>query len=101
MSAPRIDASSEGAVLWVRVQPRAKRCAVRGTYGEALKVALRPPPVDRAANAALLKFLGRLCEVPPSSLALLSGHGGRSKRVVFRTLDSATLTRRIEEALEG
>ncbi len=101
MNGPRIDDASGGPVLWVRVQPRAKRTAAVGVHGEALKIALRAPPVDGAANAALLKFLGKLCGVAPSKLTLVSGHGGRSKRVAFPTLEHAELVARIEEALAG
>ncbi len=99
MTAPRIDSTGDGAVLWIRVQPRAKRDAVAGVYGDAVKISLKAPPVDGAANKALLKFLGRICGVAPSTIEVVSGHSGRSKRVAFRTLDVASLTRRMEEVL--
>lgn len=95
---PRIDQSGDGAVLSVRVQPRARREGVVGVHGEALKIALRAPPVDGAANAALAKFLGGLCGVPPSTVRIVSGQTGRSKRVLFETLDAQTLARRLEAA---
>lgn len=98
---PRIDDAAGGPVLWVRVQPRARRDAAVGVHGEALKVALKAPPVDGAANAALLKFLGKLCGVAPSSLELVSGHGARSKRVAFPTLEHGALVQRIQEVLAG
>lgn len=93
---PRIDQSTDGAVLSVRVQPRARREGVAGVHGEALKVALRAPPVDGAANAALVKFLGGLCGVSPSSVRIVSGQTGRSKRVLFESMDAETLAARLE-----
>lgn len=99
MTAPRIDSTGDGAVLWIRVQPRARRDAVAGVHGEALKISLKAPPVDGAANKALRVFLGQLCDVAPSTIEVVSGHSGRSKRVCFRTLDEAALARRVEEVL--
>ncbi len=86
-------------MLSVRVQPRASRDALVGPHGDALKVALKAPPVDGAANKALLKFLGKLCGVAPSSLEILSGHTGRSKRVHFTTLGVDVLDDLVERAL--
>ncbi len=85
-------------MLWVRVKPRARREAVGGLHGEALCVALRAPPVEGAANKALLKTLAAVAGVAPSTLEVLSGHASREKRVAFRTVDPDALAARIEEA---
>lgn len=100
MTGVRIDQTRDGAVLTVRVQPRAKREGVVGLHGDALKVALRAPPVDGAANQALLVLLGEVCGVPPSSLVIVQGQTGRSKRVAFTTLDAETLRARLAAAKE-
>lgn len=91
----RIDQSGDGAVLSVRVQPRARREGIGGLHGDALKVALRAPPVDGAANAALCALLGDRCGVPPSTVRVLSGQTARSKRVLFETLDAEALAARL------
>ncbi len=95
---PRIDQTAEGAVLSVRVQPRARRQGIAGVHGEALKVALRAPPVDGAANAALVKFLGETCGVPTRSVRIVGGQSARAKRVLFEALDAESLARRLEDA---
>lgn len=73
---------STGAVLLkLRVHPGAKRSAVNGTFGDALKLDLQAPPVDGKANAALLKFLSSLLNLPKSSIELKSGECSRDKVV--------------------
>ena len=51
-----------GASFAVRVQPRAKRNAIAGRSGDALKLALTSPPVEGRANQACIEFLARLLE---------------------------------------
>ncbi len=100
MSAPRVEARGAGAVVAVRVQPRARREGLVGLHDGALKVALRAPPVDGAANAALTRFFAKLMDVPARSVLIVQGATGRSKRVAFETLDPETLRARLERALE-
>ena len=73
-----------GASFAVRVQPRAKRNAVAGTMGDALKLALTSPPVEGRANEACIEFLARLLGVPRSSIQIASGETSRNK--VIRVL---------------
>jgi len=85
--------------LAVRVQPGARRAAVLGPYGDRLKVAVKAPPVDGKANAALIKLIATLIDVPRSAVALDAGHGSRDKRlVVAATLGQVRAA--IERALE-
>lgn len=75
-----------GARLAVRVTPRARRSAVAGIFtGEdgrpALAVRLRAPPVDGAANKALIVFLAEALALPASSLSIASGETARLKIV--------------------
>jgi len=73
----------DGAVFAVRVQPRAKRTAITGVFGEAedaaLKLALAAPPVDGRANEAVVEFFAELLNVPRSHVQILSGEKSRSK----------------------
>ena len=81
-------ADSEARLLLsVRVQPRSSRTAIDGIVEGALKVRLQAPPVDGAANSALLRFLGRkVLGVAPSSLEIVRGAAGRSKTVAISEL---------------
>ena len=65
----------------VRVQPRASRDEVSGVYGDALKIRLAAPPVDGAANDALVNFLSTLFAVPRRAVRILAGESSRSKLI--------------------
>jgi uncharacterized protein YggU (UPF0235/DUF167 family) len=52
-----------------------------GTRGEALLVRLAAPPVEGAANAALVAWLARCLDVPAGAIQILSGQRSRTKRV--------------------
>ncbi|HZC68023.1 MAG TPA: DUF167 domain-containing protein, partial [Nitrospirales bacterium] len=67
--------------LSLRVLPRASRNAVVGWTGANLKIRLTAPPVEGAANAACVKFLADLLDVPPSNLTILKGDRSRQKVV--------------------
>jgi uncharacterized protein (TIGR00251 family) len=70
-----------GVVLRIRVIPRASKTAIAGTRGDALLVRLAAPPVDGAANDALLELLSATLHVARRQLHLVSGAHGRDKRV--------------------
>ena len=81
----RFDArdSESGIVLNIRVIPRAKRSAVDGVRGGALLVRLSSPPVDGAANAALIDLLASVLEVPRRAVRIVGGDTSRDKRVAI------------------
>ena len=63
----------------IRVQPRASRERVLGLRGDAIAIALKAPPVDGAANEALLKLIARHLKVSAAVVELVRGATGRSK----------------------
>jgi uncharacterized protein len=65
----------------VSVQPRASRTEIVGLHGDALKVRLAAPPVDGAANAALVELLADVLGVPLSSVRIVTGATSRGKVV--------------------
>jgi uncharacterized protein (TIGR00251 family) len=72
----------EGGVrLRLHIQPRARETAMAGRFGEALKIRLKSPPVDGAANEELVRFLARRLGVAASRVELMAGHSGRRKTV--------------------
>jgi len=73
-------------VLAVRLTPRGGRDAVEGWATDAdgrayLKVRVASPPVDGAANAALLAFLAKTLKIPRSAVRLAAGDTARLKRL--------------------
>ena len=75
-----------GAVLNLRIVPRASKNAIQGEHGDALKVRLCAPPVDGAANTALVDFLADAFDLPRARVQLLSGATSRNKRVLLAGL---------------
>ena len=76
-----VTAVAGGVLLRLRIQPRASRSEIVGIQGDALKVRLSAPPVDGAANEALVRFLAELLEVPRSRVTIRSGLASRTKTV--------------------
>jgi uncharacterized protein (TIGR00251 family) len=80
----------------VRVQPRAARTEVAGPYGgDAIRIRLTAPPVDGAANDALVRFLAERLEVPRSAVRIEGGATSRSKVVAVDGIGPETATRRL------
>ncbi len=87
--------------LTVRVQPRAARSRVLGRHGDALKVQVAAPPVEGAANAAVIELLATWLGVSRRDVDLRQGERGRTKVVAIAAADPAAMGRRIEELLAG
>lgn len=73
--------------LVLHVQPGAKRSGIAGLHGAALKIRLAAPPIEGRANAALLKFIASLFEVPLRQVELKQG--GQSRHKVLAITGSA------------
>jgi uncharacterized protein len=71
------------------VQPRASRNEIAGVHGDALKIRLTSPPVDGAANEALVIFLTDLFAVPARAITIISGAQSRSKVVEITGISAA------------
>lgn len=88
--------AQDGAVhLRVRVVPRARRNAVEGVEGEALKVRVTAPPVEGAANEALIAYLAEVLGVPKRDIALVHGARSRVKVLAINGLAVETVKARL------
>lgn len=85
--------------LRLRVQPRSARMRVVGWHGDAIKVQVNAPPVDGAANQAVVDLIADWLDLPRAAVRLLQGQTGRDKVVEVATADPPALARRIEQAL--
>lgn len=95
MTHPIAQDTKGGAILTIQVQPKASKSECVGLHGDALKIRVAAPPIDGRANEALLEFLAMQLKVPPSTLAIHAGAGGRHKRVLCRTLKAADVLARL------
>jgi uncharacterized protein YggU (UPF0235/DUF167 family) len=78
----------------IRVTPRAARAALALEHGE-LRARLSAPPVEGAANAALLALLAERLGLPRRAITLLRGTTARHKLVAITGLDATTFWRRV------
>jgi len=77
----RVDVKGAVVRVAVHVQPRASRSEIIGQHGAALKVRLQAPPVDGAANEALVRLLAESLGVPHRAVRVVAGTTSRSKTV--------------------
>ncbi len=73
--------TASGATFAVKVHPRARKNAITGIVGDALKVSLTAPPVEGRANEACIEFFANLLKVPRSSVTIASGQASRNKLI--------------------
>ena len=73
--------TASGITFAIKVQSRARRNAIVGALGDALKIALTAPPVDGRANEACIELFAELLDVPRSSITILAGQSSRNKIV--------------------
>jgi len=87
-----------GAVFAVRVQPRARKNAIVGELGDALKLALTAPPVEGRANEACIEFLAEFLKLPRSSITIAAGETSRNKVIRITGMSADELRRRLTPA---
>jgi uncharacterized protein (TIGR00251 family) len=96
MPAPSFLRSADGGVLLaVKLQPRASANAVAGPLGDELRIKVTAPPVDSAANEALVRFLAETLDCPRGRVELLRGHTSRHKTIRITGLSVEDITRRL------
>ena len=75
----KVEESSGGISFAVKVHARAKKNAITGEFGDALKLSLTTPPIEGRANEACVEFLAKFLKVPRSSVTIASGVTSRNK----------------------
>jgi len=78
-----IRTTATGIELTARVIPRARRSEISGTREGAVLVRVAAPPVEGAANEALIDLLAAACRVPRRAVRLVSGESSRQKRIAI------------------
>lgn len=81
------------ATLHVYCQPGAKQTQVCGRHDGRIKIQLKAPPVEGAANKALIDFLAKQLKVPKASIRIESGELSRLKRVNVEGINPDDLER--------
>ncbi len=97
----RIQTTAEGVRLAVHVQPRASRSELVGTRHEALKVRLQAPPVDGAANEALVQLIAKSLGVRPRQVRVAKGVTSRQKEVEVVGVSATWVANKLHAAIEA
>jgi uncharacterized protein len=87
--------TSSGVTFAIKVRPRAKKNAITGEVGDALKVSLTAPPADGQANEACVEFFAKLLRVPRSSVTIASGLSSRNKVIRVAGISAEELRKRV------
>ncbi|MBI5562309.1 MAG: YggU family protein [Deltaproteobacteria bacterium] len=86
-SAPTVISEAPGGVsIRVRVQPRSSRNQTEGVHNGAIRIRLTSPPVEGAANEALIGFFSKLLGVRKGAIHIEAGTKSRDKRVFVEGL---------------
>lgn len=90
--------SREGGVLLsVKVQPRALANEICEPIGNELKIKITAPPVDSAANQALVEFLANRLQCAKSAVQILRGHTSRHKTIFIAGTSVSDVQKRLEQ----
>ena len=85
-------------IVTVRVIPRSPRSRVDGMRGDAFLVRLAAPPVEGAANDALVAFLAEHLDLPRRNIRIVSGVKSRNKQIGITGLGVDAIAERMTRA---
>jgi uncharacterized protein len=95
-----IKESATGVTFAVKVHPRARKNAIAGVIGDALKLALTAPPVDGKANQAVMEFFADLFAISRASVTIASGETSRTKIIRVSDISAEQARQKLQSALE-
>lgn len=85
----------DGVTLAVKVTPRAPRNEIGEALGTELRVKVTAPPVDAAANEALIRLLAETFDCPRSRVQIVRGQTARHKLVKLHGLAATAVISRL------
>ena len=74
---------SGGTLLAVKLQPRASKNEIGEPLGDELKIKVTAPPVDAAANQALIELLADKLNCSRGKVELIRGQTSRHKTIML------------------
>jgi uncharacterized protein (TIGR00251 family) len=96
-----IHEGENGVSFGVKVHPRAKKNAITGEVGDALKLSLTTPPIKGRANEACIDFFAKLLKVPRSSVTIASGLSSRNKVIRVAGVDAQYVRDRLQSETDS
>lgn len=96
-----ITAETDGCLVSIKAQPRARATAFAGTHGSAIKIRIASPPVDGAANEALVGFLAGFIGCGRRQVAVIRGATSPHKLVRIVGIPAAVVAAKMAAAEQG
>lgn len=96
---PAIHIRGTAVRLDVRVSPRASKNAIDGVRDGRLVVKVTAPPVDAAANDAVVALLSKALGLPKRQLSIVIGAAGRNKTVELAGVTAEAIRSRLSAIL--
>ena len=90
-----ISVQPDGVSLAIKLHPRASASEIGEPLGDELRVKVTAPPVDAAANEALLRLLAEELNCPRGSVELVRGRTSRHKIVKLHGVSVAQILERL------
>ena len=94
---PYIKPQQDGVLLAIKLQPRASANKIGEPLGAELRVKVTAPPVDSAANEALIRLLADRLDCSRSQVELVRGSTSRHKTIKLRGISADQVLRRLFE----
>ncbi|MCD8533643.1 MAG: DUF167 domain-containing protein [Verrucomicrobia bacterium] len=95
MPPPWMKVTGNGVVLNIRVQPRSSKNKLGLSTDGQLKAWVQAPPVDSAANSAMLDLLAQSLQIPRKWITLEHGQTSRSKSFRIQNLPPEDILERM------
>ena len=93
-----IRTTATGVELDVRVIPRAHTTTLDGERDGAVLVRLAAPPVDGAANEALIRYFAERLRLPRRAVRIIGGATSRRKRVAIDGITADSMRELIRDS---
>lgn len=78
-------------LISVIILPRSSKSEIVGIYNDCLKIKLKSPPVDNAANEELVRFLSEKLKMPKRNIEIVKGHRQKRKTIEIKNINESLL----------
>ncbi len=94
---PYLRSQPDGVLLSVKLQPRASANEIGEAMGNELRIKVMAPPVDSAANEALVRLLAEVLNCGRNQVELVRGQTSRHKTVRLRGMTAEDVFEKLTE----
>ena len=98
MAPPYLRDQSDGVLMSIKLQPRASRNEIGEALGNELRIKVTAPPVEAAANEALLRLLAETLDCPRNRVELIRGQTSPHKTIKLYGLTAAAVAAKLDRS---